>query len=75
MARRCHQTGMALRQSERQPSGDYGFTHDVIAVDSDGCEVFETEALRPSEVDTALEDYPSGEDAPDGVERYEIRER
>jgi hypothetical protein len=65
---------MALRQSEHG-SFENDLTHDVVAVDSNGNKVFETEGLRSHEVDGALEDYPSGDDAPEGVDHYEVRER
>jgi len=62
MARAHHDTG---------PS----FTHDVVAVDENGEVLYATEALFPNEVDDALEGYAVGDDAPEDVDHYEIRER
>jgi len=77
MARKVTARHEALRQSEHGSHSD-GFTHDVVAVDSDGEKVFETESLRPDEVENALTrgaGYPEGDDAPEGVDHYEVRER
>lgn len=63
------------RQNMKAARQKPGFTHDVVAVDADGEVLFETEALFPNETDDALEDYPDGDDAPEGVDHYEIRER
>ena len=63
-----------MREMRRLDQQD-PFTHDVVAVDSDGNKVFETESLRPAEVDDALASYPEGDDAPEGVDHYEVRER
>lgn len=71
MAAEYHREMDNMRQANRDP----GFTHDVVAVSPEGDVVFETEALYPNEVDTALDDYPEGDDAPEGVDHYEIRER
>jgi len=74
MARRATAGHAALRQSEHG-SFDDPFTHDVVAVDADGNVLFKT-ALHPDEVDDALTrygGYPEGEDAPDGVDHYEVR--
>jgi len=51
------------------------FTHKVVAVDSDGQILFEAESLYPFEVYKALESYPSGEDAPEGVDHYQVIEK
>ena len=77
MARKVTAGHAALRQSEHG-SFESNFTHDVVAVSAEGEILFETESLRQSEVDTALTrgaGYPEGDDAPDGVDHYEIRER
>ena len=75
MTRRVHDEGMRERQNMRDANKSADFTHEVVAVDEDGEVVFETESLFPDEVNTALEDYPEGEDAPEGVDHYEIQER
>lgn len=77
MARKVTAGHEALRQSEHGSFTDT-FTHDVVAVDSDGDVVYETESLHSHEVETALTrgtGYPEGDDAPDGVDHYEVRER
>lgn len=71
--------GMASMAQERNHMREVqqgvDFTHDVVAIDEDGNEVFETESLYANEVDYALDDYPEGDDAPEGVDHYEIRKR
>lgn len=77
MGRRVTAGHEALRQSEHGSSSP-DFTHDVVAVDGEGNEVFKTEALHAHEVDDALTrgtGYPEGDDAPEGVDHYEVRER
>ena len=74
MARKVTAGHAALRQSEHG-SFTNDFTHEVVAVGSDGEQVFETESLHSHEVDGALDDYPSGDAAPEGVDHYEVRER
>jgi len=52
--------------------------HEVVAVDDEGSVLFDTESLKSHEVDTALTrgpGYPEGDDAPEGVDHYEIREK
>lgn len=68
-----HRERQNMKRASRDPAP--AFTHDVVAVDGDGEVVFETEALYPNEVDDALDDYPEGDDAPEGVDHYEVRER
>lgn len=51
------------------------FTHEVVAVASDGDILYETESLYPFEVNKALESYPSGDDAPEGVDHFEVIEK
>lgn len=66
------------RQNMRAAREEPGFTHDVVAVDESGEVLFETESLYPNEVDDALTrgaGYPEGDDAPEGVDHYEVRER
>jgi len=77
MARKVTAAHEMLRQSEHGTHA-HGFTHEVVAVDDEGGVLFDTESLRPDEVDTALTrgpGYPEGDDAPEGVDHYEIRER
>lgn len=65
----------AERKHMREMRNTPDFTHDVVAVDSNGNKVFETECLYANQVEGALDDYPEGDDAPEGVDHYEVRER
>lgn len=71
MAQEFHQEMDRMKEDQQDP----GFTHDVVAVDSEGSVVFETESLYPNELDGALDDYPEGDAAPEGVDHYMIQER
>ena len=71
MARQVTAGHEMLRATEHNTSAR-DFTHEVIAVDSEGNHLFDTESLFPDEVDTALDSYPEGKHAPDGVDHYEI---
>ena len=76
MARKVTAAHESLRMSEhgRTRSGPVG-THCVVAVDSDGDVMFESEALTSeSDVQRARNTEVTG-GWPEGVDHYEVRER
>lgn len=73
MSREVTAGHMALRNSEHNTAAPT-FTHEVIAVDSDGNELYECESLESHEVETALDAYNTHMGT-DEVDHYEVRER
>ena len=73
MARKVTAGHMALRQSEHNTTSP-NFTHEVIAVDSDGNELYECESLEPHEIETALDAYNTHMGT-DEVDHYDVKEK
>jgi hypothetical protein len=73
MAREVTAGHMALRQSEHNTSS-LNFTHEIIAVDSDGNELYECESLESHEVEDALDAYNTHMGT-DEVDHYEVKQK
>ena len=76
MRRKVTAAHESMRLSEHgRTSSDPVGTHCVVAVDSNGDVMFESEALTSDrDVERARNSQPTGE-WPDGVDHYEVRER